>query len=413
MLPNDSRSRDLVVQNTGGSNLYWSVGTSINGAGALSYAPLALAKGQADPRPGILGSGGPDAAGYRWKDSDAPGGPVFGWVDITGVGQAHPELLDDDRTVGGYPIGFAFPFYGGSFSTVNIGSNGSLSFTSLDSAYSNQPLPNTGAPQNLLAPYWDDLNPSAGGAIYTHFDGTRFIVEYAGVASYASGAGPYTFEVILYPSGRIVYQYLSMGGSVSSATIGVQNGTRDVGLQVVYNAAYLHDNLAVQISQVPTWLTTTATGGTIVPGGSAVIPLAMSTAGLGLGTYDGNVRITSNDPDEGLTDFPVHLTVSDATAVEAVSLPKHYGLRLASRNPVAGAATVELALPASGQASVAIYDARGALVRTLVNGTVGAGFHRLAWNGDHHNGATAHPGMYFVRAVTAGGTFHQRLVYLH
>ena len=412
MSPNTARRRDLVLQNLGGSNLYWTVDASVSAAGTTSYAPLALGKGQPDPRQGVLGSGGPDGAGYRWKDSDASGGPVFGWVDITGVGQAHPELLDDDRTVGGYPLGFAFPFYGGSYGTVNIGSNGTLSFTSLDSAYSNQPLPNAGAPATLIAPWWDDLNAASGGAIYTYNDGARWIVEFANVASYASGSGPYTFEAILYPSGRIVLQYQSMGPSPSSATIGTQNGTRDIGLQVVYNAAYVHDHLAVEIARLPTWLTTTVGGGTIVPGGSAIIPLALTSTDLPLGTYEGNVRIGSNDPDEGLTNFPVHLSVSGAAAVGASSLPDRFGLRLAGRNPAAGRAVLELALPARGHASVAIYDARGALVRTLVDGELPGGLHLLRWGGELANGASAQPGMYFVRAVTAGGSFHRRLAFL-
>src|SRR5512147_1238008 len=43
------------------------------------------AKGPA-PSGGMLLGGGPDAFGYIWKDSRDAGGPVYNWIDITGVG---------------------------------------------------------------------------------------------------------------------------------------------------------------------------------------------------------------------------------------------------------------------------------------------------------------------------------------
>lgn len=66
---------------------------------------------------------------------------------------------------------------------------------------------------------------------YYYYDGSRFIVQYDNVERLTAGS-LLTFQIILYPNGRIVYQYLSMTGLLNSATIGMQNATRDDGLVV-------------------------------------------------------------------------------------------------------------------------------------------------------------------------------------
>ena len=77
-----------------------------------------------------------------------------------------------------------------------------------------------------------------------------------------------TFEIILYKDGRIVYQYLTVAAPATSSTTGTQLDAT-VGLQVAFNQAYLHDGLAVQLTQDAAWLSGSPTSGTIPPGGSA------------------------------------------------------------------------------------------------------------------------------------------------
>jgi subtilisin family serine protease len=303
-------TRTLTLRNTGGSDLHVSVGTVITATSVPIYpAEPELGKDEKDSRPGVLGSGGPDVFGYTWRDSDDPDGPAFDWVDITGIGAPITLTSGDDANVQGIPIGFDFPYYGNTFNTVNVCTNGWLSFTSTVTALSNYALPNSSAPENLLAPFWDDLNPGTTDTrLYRYSDGTRFILSYIAVPRYSSG-GPYTFQVILYPSGRIVYQYLDMQGTrLNEATVGIQNAAKDDGLTAVFNDAYVHDGLAVEFATVPDYMTVTPSTGTVPAGGSMDVAVSFNTAGMFGGVYHGSLRVASNDPDEAVVVVPTELT---------------------------------------------------------------------------------------------------------
>ena len=316
-----SETHTLTLHNDGGSDLNFVVGTQITAVSVPIHDELALGKEESDPRPGILGSGGPDVFGYTWRDSDEPGGPAFDWVDITGIGTPVTFTSGDDANTQSIPIGFSFPFYGATFNNVNICSNGWISFTSTLTAFTNQPLPNSGSgvPENLLAAYWDDLNPgTATPRVYRYSDGTRFIVSYVGVPRLTSG-GPYTFQIVLYSSGRIVYQYLDMQGTrLNEATVGIQNAARNDGLTVVYNNNYVHDNLAIEIATVPEYLTVSPTSGSVPAGGSAALDVQFNTTGLFGGLHNGSIRVSSNDPDEPLVTVPTQLTAIGVPDIAAV-----------------------------------------------------------------------------------------------
>lgn len=273
---------------------------------------LELGKEDVDPRtsgPVTDRRGGPDGFGYVWIDSEEPDGPEFDWVDITGVGTP-VALSGDDDVAGPYLIGFPFPFYGNTFERFNICSNGFISFTSMARDFTNQPLPNWRAPENLIAPFWDDLIVSSGG-VYIYNDGARTIIEYKDAMHYPYG-GPFTFQVILYPSGRIVFQYLAMGKPRHEATVGIQNSTKDDGLQMAFNSSYVHGALAVEITRIPKWLSVSPTSGRVRAGRSTKITASIDADGLMAGRYAAEIEIESNDPDEPSLLVPVSLHVTGA-----------------------------------------------------------------------------------------------------
>jgi hypothetical protein len=75
------------------------------------------------------------------------------------------------------------------------------------------------------------------------------------------------------------------------------------------------------------------------------------------------------------------------------------GLSSIHPNPFNPQTTVEFALSSPEHVRIAIYDVRGALVRRLVDQSLGAGEHRAEWNGTDDNGRQAASGIYFVRMM--------------
>ena len=197
-------------------------------------------------------TGGPDTFGYTFVDSDEPSGPTYSWIDISASGTA-VTLTDDGETTLTLP--FAFPFYGQTATTARLGSNGALIIgaTTGNIPPGNGTIPSQGAPNNIVAPFWDDLNPGAGGQIRTQDMGDgRFVVSWLGVPRFGDSASVMTFQVILDQSGEITYQYNTMTGTTNSATIGIENADGTDGLQVARNAPYARNGLAVRFSVAPT-----------------------------------------------------------------------------------------------------------------------------------------------------------------
>lgn len=316
----ESATSLLTIYNYGGSNLDYGiqveeVGPSGNREPAFreydsSYYGANSVKGENDFRVGSpihFNSGGPDSFGYQWRDSDDPGGPEFAWEEISGIGTQITGLGDDDN-VGPFNLGFPFSFYGNEFNSIYFCTNGWLSFTSTLTQFWNEPLPSQFAPENLVAPFWDDLNFYIGGSAYYYSDGNRFIVEYKGVYHIAGG-GPYTFEVILYPNGRILYQYLSMGMPVDGSTVGIQNADKSMGLEIAFNTSYVHDSLATLIYKGVDWLEFSPISGTIPPLGSQTISATFEAPDTSGVDYFADLAIISNDPDEDTITVPVHMRV--------------------------------------------------------------------------------------------------------
>jgi hypothetical protein len=80
-------------------------------------------------------------------------------------------------------------------------------------------------------------------------------------------------------------------------------------------------------------------------------------------------------------------------------------------NPFNPQATLEYTLREGGRTQIAIYDARGSLVRRLVDQVMPAGEQRVTWNGLDGAGRPVGSGIYFVK-LTAGSDVDTRKIVL-
>lgn len=76
-------------------------------------------------------------------------------------------------------------------------------------------------------------------------------------------------------------------------------------------------------------------------------------------------------------------------------------LMKARPNPFTAQTEIAFVLPADARVTLSVYDVRGRLVRTLVNGTTPAGAHLVRWDGADGLGHAARSGIYFAK-LTVG-----------
>jgi hypothetical protein len=99
----------------------------------------------------------------------------------------------------------------------------------------------------------------------------------------------------------------------------------------------------------------------------------------------------------------VHGNVSASPAGSGGGMPAVLTLSAPRPNPSSAGIAFEALLPRSGAVALAIYDARGRIVRVLERGTVAAGRHSYAWDRADAAGRTMAAGVYVVRLETADG----------
>jgi subtilisin family serine protease len=221
---------------------------------------------------------------------------LFGITPIGGVG-------DDTIT------NFTTPtfFYGGeSYSSLGVVSNGYLVLgggAAADIVFTPQVFPNPARPNNVVAPFWSDLNPAAAGAIRigTLTDGvsTWIVVDWAGVRNF-SNPTTHSFEVWLKTGTAPASEEVTMaygtagpGDPASGVNWGAENRDGTSG-----------KNLAAAPANGSDWKINTTP-----PQAGGVAQITYNASALYAGVFTSLASLTSSLT-PGVTQVPVTLNVS-------------------------------------------------------------------------------------------------------
>jgi len=110
----------------------------------------------------------------------------------------------------------------------------------------------------------------------------------------------------------------------------------------------------------------------------------------------------------------IPLTTDDiAYAPKDETKPVHvFALEGAHPNPFNPSTTISYSIASGGPVRVLVYDVRGALVRTLIDGNQPAGRQSVSWDGTDGRGSPASSGIYFVRLESGGQSANRKIALL-
>ena len=267
---------------------------------------------------------GPDNYGYSAYDpNDLPEIPVYEWVELHpdsgGSGIQTPFVNDDE--VFHYTLPFPFQYYGITYDSCTIASNGWLGMGIVtEEDYSNSGIPDSDGPAPMIGSYWEDLSPqrtNSGGVWYWYDEANnRYIVEYNHIEQFAPTNNFETFETILYDpahyptstgDGRILMQYKEMSyASQSEGTIGIENHSETDGIQYFFDGDY--DVHATPVSDGMCILYSTPIEGpdltvTLTPENPPIVIPAIG------GSFNYNAEIVNNGANQQIFDVWVAATL--------------------------------------------------------------------------------------------------------
>ncbi|MFI6878086.1 S8 family serine peptidase [Streptomyces sp. NPDC050400] len=174
---------------------------------------------------------------------------AYSW--IKGSSKVSLSGDEDAKTIS---LPFPVKLYGVSYTSTSVTTNGLLNFLQPRLGdYANVALPSAAQPNGVVAPYWDDLVLDGKSSVQTATTGSKGSRSFAIVWNKAQlldgSGGRVTFEAVFSEAtGAVTFQYQSVPGNGSGATVGIENQAGTDALQYSFNQNALTDLSAIRFS---------------------------------------------------------------------------------------------------------------------------------------------------------------------
>lgn len=120
--------------------------------------------------------------------------------------------------------------------------------------------------------------------------------------------------------------------------------------------------------------------------------------------------VVTNSTFAGTITSVLNEAVVTAVASREPSVRPTLSLHQNSPNPFNPSTTIGFLLARRGMATLRVFDARGRLVKSLVNAFLTAGEHTIAWDGTSETGERVASGLYVYRLDAAHSSESRKMV---
>ncbi|GIF38688.1 carboxypeptidase regulatory-like domain-containing protein [Actinoplanes xinjiangensis] len=315
--------------------------------------------------------------------------------------------LTGDDAASTINLPFAFPFYGGAYSSICVDTNGMIFF---EGECVSHPYTGSGGlgdvvePNGVIAAYWDDLVVDSSANVRTAVNGTgagqQVLIEWNNVYRKGNTAQRLSFSVTLGLDGTITTNYSGLDNAAeqgANAIVGIEDPTGEDGFTYSDKEAVLGNNKAVVFTNPNaeplqthnlTGKLTGATGAAVAGATVALDPSGMTATTAADGTYafpglaDDSYTVTTKQT--GLCGTKAE-TVVDVTAdtTRDLRLSPNYGLMgYACTIGASGYVAAGTVLPLTGQREtldvtlpfeMKFYGVNDDTVRIHTDGWIGVG----------------------------------------